>query len=85
MSGIQKIQNYIDSLSIKYSSYPGWDDSQTATMACIASNVNDAMGLSEGMDKNYKSFDIEEDYANGGNCRFFTYNSPGKVSWMSVG
>ena len=84
MSNINSI-HYIDSTSIKYSSFRIDTDRETMTMASIAGNVNDAMGLSQGMDRNYKSFNVEEDYANGGNCRFFSYNAPGNVSWMSIG
>ena len=83
MSNINAI-HYIDASSIKYSSFPIETDRETMTMASIAGHVNDAMGLSEGPDKNYKSFSIEEDYANGGNCRFYGYNSPGNVSFMSI-
>ena len=84
MSEINAI-HYVDSSSIKYASYPGWNDAQTATMASIAGNVNEAMGLSIGTDKIYKNYDLLEDYGNEGNSRFFVYNNPGKVTWMSIG
>ena len=76
--------HYVDTTSIKYTTYPGWNDKQAASMANIAGNVNEAMGLAIGTDKIYKNYDMVEDYANGGNSRFFTYNNPGKVSWMSI-
>ena len=76
--------HYVDSTSIKYATYPGWNDQQAASMANIASNVNDALGLSIGTDKIYKNYDMGTDYLNGGNSRFFSYNSPGQVSWMTI-
>lgn len=60
-------------------------DTRTFGMANVAMKVNDAMGVSKGMDGIIKNYDIVSDYNQGGMSRFFGYNSPQNVSFFSIG
>lgn len=60
-------------------------DARANGMANIALKVNDAMGVSKGMDGIIKNYDLVDDYNKGGNSRFFSYNAPQNVSFFSIG
>ncbi len=60
-------------------------DNRTFGIANVAMKVNDAMGVSKGMDGITKNYDIVGDYNKGGMSRFFGYNAPQNVSFYSLG
>ncbi len=65
-------------------SMPNYDN-RTFGMANVAMKVNDALGVSKGMDGIIKNYDIVQDYNKGGMSRFFGYNTPQNVSFFSIG